>query len=50
METTILELDMKINQLKQEQNFSECLSLIEKTILLKSETYGKKSKEVKYKS
>lgn len=46
METTIAELDFQINQLKQSQNFNECLSLIEKTIGIKSETYGKKSKEV----
>jgi hypothetical protein len=46
METTIVELDSKINQLKQEQNFSECLNLIEKTIGIKAETYGKKSREV----
>ena len=46
METTIAELDYQINQLKQSQNFNECLSLIEKTIGIKSETYGKKSKEV----
>lgn len=47
METTIAELDYQINQLKQSQNFNECLSLIEKTIGIKSETYGKKSKEVR---
>lgn len=46
METTLEELDFRINQLKQEQNFNECLSLIEKAIGIKSETYGKKSKEV----
>ena len=46
METTIEELDFKISQLKQEQNFNECLTLIEKTIAIKSENYGKKSKEV----
>ena len=43
---TILELDAKIHQLKNEQNFSECLNLIERNIGLKSEAYGKKSKEV----
>jgi hypothetical protein len=48
METTIAELDFQINQLKQSQNFNECLSLIERTIGIKSETYGKKSKEVLY--
>jgi hypothetical protein len=46
METTILDLDMRINKLKQEQNFNECLTLIEKTIVLKSEMYGKRSREV----
>jgi len=48
METTIADLDMRINQLKQEQNFNECLTLIEKTIGLKSEIYGKRSREVFY--
>lgn len=46
METTIAELDYQINQLKQSQNFNECLLLIEKTIGIKSETFGKRSKEV----
>jgi len=46
MEPTILDLDAKILKLKNQQNFSECLNLIEKNIGLKSEAYGKKSKEV----
>jgi hypothetical protein len=47
IEPTILDLDAKIHELKNQQNFSECLNLIEKNIGLKSEAYGKKSKEVK---
>ena len=42
----ILDLDKKIHELKNQQNFNECLNLIEKNIGLKSEAYGKKSKEV----
>lgn len=49
METSIQDLDAQIAVLKQEQNFTECLNLIEKTISIKSETYGKKSKEVNIK-
>jgi len=48
METTISELDFQITRLKQAQSFNECLSLIEKTIGIKSETFGKRSKEVKF--
>ena len=38
-------LDYEIEQLKESNNLSECLILIEKNLLIKSEKYGKFSRE-----
>ena len=42
---TIEELDFLVKKLKDEKKYLECLNLIEKSIILKSEKYGKDSQE-----
>jgi hypothetical protein len=44
-QTNIEELDFKINIFKSEKNYTECLNLIEKSIIIKSQKYGKESPE-----
>lgn len=47
-ESDIFVLDEQISELKKEMKLIECLSLIEKCLVLKSEKYGKKSIEFIY--
>lgn len=44
-ESEIFLLDDKINELKKQMKLPECLTLIEKSLIIKSEKYGKKSPE-----
>lgn len=42
-QSNIEELDFKINKFKLEKNYTECLNIIEKSIIIKSQKFGKES-------
>ncbi len=39
------DLDVLISKYKSEKNYTECLNLIERSIIIKSQTFGKESQE-----